>query len=319
MTKTNQKTLIGIGILAVVVSVIAYWQFIYCPNKFYTLANEELENYKHCISDSDCKIVGCGQCVNLEGTSKYDNLKSFCFGEPPWKCLIPEGCSCVNNTCVEKSNSVSTSSFTPFFPTQKKPATSVMQALLSDKPEELELVDGCLRVNNGYDNYLIVWPYGFSLRTDKDGVIQVIDDTGQPVVHVGDKVRFGGGGGEMSGGDSGDVSAVSTQLPSDRCSGPYWILGEIIGITDDKPSNPDCVSDEDCIKVQKGCCPCSSGGELVCMSKDMGDKYMRELDEGCKDINCSDWYRCDEFENLKCKCINNACIAVKEEGKPEIR
>jgi len=102
MMKNNKKILIGIGILAVVfVLVIAYWQFIYCENKFHTLANEELKNYKYCASDSDCRIVGCGQCVNLEGASKYDNLKSFCFGEPRWKCLIPEGCGCVNNACIK--------------------------------------------------------------------------------------------------------------------------------------------------------------------------------------------------------------------------
>ncbi|MBU1179247.1 hypothetical protein KKB69_02850, partial [Patescibacteria group bacterium] len=95
---------IGIGILAVVfVLVIAYWQFIYCENKFHTLANEELKNYKYCASDSDCKVVGCGQCVNLEGVSKYNNLKSYCFREPHWKCLIPERCSCVNNACKEIS------------------------------------------------------------------------------------------------------------------------------------------------------------------------------------------------------------------------
>jgi len=99
--KNNQKILIWIGILAIIVFVIAYWQLLYCPNKFHTLANKELKNYKHCVSDSDCKAMGCGQCVNLEGASKYDNLKSFCFREPHWKCLIPEGCSCVNNTCVE--------------------------------------------------------------------------------------------------------------------------------------------------------------------------------------------------------------------------
>ena len=38
---------------------------------------------------------------------------------------------------------------------------------------------------------------------------------------------FSGGGGEMSGGDSGDISAISTMLPNSRCSGPYWVLGEI--------------------------------------------------------------------------------------------
>ncbi len=120
------------------------------------------------------------------------------------------------------------SSVASFFPTQKEPANLYMEALLSDKPEELELVDGCFRVNNGYDNYLIVWPYGFSLSADENGVIQVIDNKGQPVARVGDKVRFGGGGGEMSGGDSGNISTYSEQLPSIRCSGPYWILGEII-------------------------------------------------------------------------------------------
>jgi len=104
MMRNNQKILIGIGILAVVfVLVIAYWQFIYCENKFHTLANEELKNYKYCASDSDCKVVGCGQCVNLEGVSKYNNLKSYCFREPHWKCLIPEGCSCANNACIESS------------------------------------------------------------------------------------------------------------------------------------------------------------------------------------------------------------------------
>jgi len=117
---------------------------------------------------------------------------------------------------------------TPFFPTQKEPTTAYMQAELSDKPEELELIDGCFRVNNGYDNYLIVWSYGFSFSVNEEGVIQILDDTGHPIAKIGDKVTFSGGGGEMSGGDSGDISAYSEQLPSIRCSGPYWILGEII-------------------------------------------------------------------------------------------
>jgi hypothetical protein len=97
-----------------------------------------------------------------------------------------------------------------------------MEALLSDKTEELELMDGCLRVNNGYDNYLLVWPYGFSLST-KDGVIRVIDDTGQPIVRVGDKIKVSGG--ECAGCTSEDVAKISVQLPSERCSGPYWIVG----------------------------------------------------------------------------------------------
>jgi len=119
----------------------------------------------------------------------------------------------------------------PFFPTQKEPATSYMVALLSDKPEELIIKDGCLRAGG----YLLVWPYGFSLSTDKDGIFQVIDNKGQPVARVGDKVRIGGGGGEMLGGNSGDITKYSEELPS-RCSGPYWIVGEVITV--DKSTSP---------------------------------------------------------------------------------
>lgn len=110
---------------------------------------------------------------------------------------------------------------------QKEIPASYMQALLSDKPEELELVGGCLRVNNGYDNYLLVWPYGFSLNTEGD-VIQVIDDTGQSVVRVGDKIKVGGG--ECAGCTSKDIAKFSAELPSDRCSGPYWIVAEVITV-----------------------------------------------------------------------------------------
>ena len=51
---------------------------------------------------------------------------------------------------------------------------------------------------------------------------------------IGDKVQFGGG--EMSGGASGDITKYSKELPS-RCKGPYWIVGEIVEVqklTDDQ-------------------------------------------------------------------------------------
>ncbi len=118
----------------------------------------------------------------------------------------------------------------PFFPTQKEPATSYMAALLSDKPEELIINDGCLRAGG----YLLVWPYNFSLSTDKDGVLQIINSTGQPVARVGDKVRIGGGADETP--DGRVVKGYSAQLPNERCSGPYWIVGEVITV--DKSASP---------------------------------------------------------------------------------
>jgi len=112
---------------------------------------------------------------------------------------------------------IDTSSSTPFFPVQNNPSEFRMTALLEG---ELVLEDGCLRV----DNYLLVWPYGFSLSTGGE-VIQVIDDTGQPIARVGDRVKVGGGECVKP---CEHIAQYSAELPSDHCSGPYWIVGEVI-------------------------------------------------------------------------------------------
>jgi len=200
-----------------------------------------------------CDCIGPSYDINkrpdgiYENHKEKNNLKTRCceecktsFSQSPIG-VGPEMAMCgnfgsgqqISENCklFFENNPMSLSScqnyLTPFFPTQKEPANAYMQAELSDKPEKLELIDGCLRVDNGYDNYLIIWHHGFSLNIDKNGIINIIDEKGNSIVKVGDKVKFSGGGGEMSGGDSGDVSAVSSMLPSSRCSGPYWILGEI--------------------------------------------------------------------------------------------
>ena len=125
-----------------------------------------------------------------------------------------------NNKSVNTSVniSVNTSTSTPFFPVQKDPHPTVqMTALLKG---ELVLVNGCLRV----ENYLLVWPHGFSISTDSE-VIQIIDNTGKPIARAGDQVKLSGGGGEMP---SKIIANYSTELPNDRCSGPYWIVGEVL-------------------------------------------------------------------------------------------
>ncbi|MFZ3383496.1 MAG: hypothetical protein WA144_06185 [Candidatus Methanoperedens sp.] len=124
--------------------------------------------------------------------------------------------------CIEKpsQNGVSvntSSSAAPLFPIQKNSTELSMLALLEGK---LALQNGCLRV----DNYLLVWPHGFSINTDGE-IIQIIDDTNKTIAHVGDKVKLGGGGGEMS---NEHIAGYSAELPSDRCSGPYWIVGEVL-------------------------------------------------------------------------------------------
>ena len=117
-------------------------------------------------------------------------------------------------------NPTNTPSPTPFFPQQRDEPNGSMEALLVG---ELVLVDGCLRVNDSSGNsYLLVWPQGFSLRTEGN-VIQVVDSTGRSVAQVGDNLEVGGG--EVPAGWAGELSAQP--LPS-GCPGPYWIVGEQI-------------------------------------------------------------------------------------------
>lgn len=123
--------------------------------------------------------------------------------------------------CVEETQqnykSVNTSTSTPFFPQQKENPTIYMDAKLVG---ELVLKDGCLRVGDD----LLVWPHGFSVGTE-NGVTKIIDNNNQPVMSVGDKVKLGGGGGEMP---DERIAQYSAELPNDRCSGPYWIVGEVL-------------------------------------------------------------------------------------------
>jgi len=126
--------------------------------------------------------------------------------------------SILTSGCIEGpqqiDKSVNTSTSTLFFPQQKENLTIYMDAELVG---ELVLEKGCLRV----DDDLLVWPHGFSVSTE-DRVTQIIDNNGQPIMRVGDKIKLGGG--EMP---SEHIAQYSADLPSDRCSGPYWIVGKV--------------------------------------------------------------------------------------------
>lgn len=125
---------------------------------------------------------------------------------------------CTTFAC--KDNSTINSSSASSFPVQKA-GLSKMDSLMEGR---LELDDnGCLRV----DNYLIIWPYGFSLRTEGED-IQVIDEKGQVFAHVGDVIKIGGG--EIPLEEAREFiekSIVEQPLPDD-CQGPYWIVGEVV-------------------------------------------------------------------------------------------
>src|SRR3989304_2870261 len=122
-----------------------------------------------------------------------------------------------------KENSTSISSSVPYFPVQKA-GMATMEVILEGK---LELDNGCLRIKYFDDNYLLIWPYGFSLRTEGEE-IQVIDENGQVFARVGDNIRVGGG--EITGENAKELIEkyyIETPLPED-CQGPYWVVGEVV-------------------------------------------------------------------------------------------
>lgn len=63
----------------------------------------------------------------------------------------------------------------------------------------------------------------------------------------------------------------------------------------------ECSSDSDCVKVQLSCCPCNSGGEEKCFSKELVQKQ-KECE---KDLFC---IALDNCKIEKCVCEKGKCV-----------
>lgn len=109
-----------------------------------------------------------------------------------------------------------------FFPVQRV-GLSQMDGLLEGK---LELDNGCLRVKYFDGSDLLIWPHGFSLRTEGEE-IQVIDSGGQVAARVGDNILVGGGEVPAEFDEFIAEEIIGQSLP-DNCTGPYWIVSEVI-------------------------------------------------------------------------------------------
>ena len=125
-------------------------------------------------------------------------------------------------------NSFTTTPPAPFFPVQKEPDPSNIypEALAEGK---LVLDNSYLRLKPSWGKgdvwgkgELLIWRYGYSLRIEGKE-IQIIDNDGQLVARVGDKIKVGGG----------EVPVeivekyIGQQLPDD-CTGPYWLVSKVI-------------------------------------------------------------------------------------------
>jgi hypothetical protein len=67
-----------------------------------------------------------------------------------------------------------------------------------------------------------------------------------------------------------------------------------------------CYKDEDCVKVQMTCCPCSAGGQEICVQKAMEKAYQDKL-KSCENDSgfmCPQVYQC---KNISCFCNDGKC------------
>ena len=134
---------------------------------------------------------------------------------------------------VNRVDATDDSGLTIFFPLQP-PVEGERVNMTALAVGELMLVDGCLRVGPG-GNFL-VWPPGFSLSTETDGV-QVLDDADQVVARVGEIVRIGGGEGPIIEG----AARARLKIPA-GCPARPWIVGEVV--TGPPKGNPYIISTE---------------------------------------------------------------------------
>ena len=89
------------------------------------------------------------------------------------------------------------------------------------------------------------------------------------------------------------------------------IVGAFIGMQSKKESiEIECSSDSECIKVRTTCCPCSMGGEEICVSSSEEQSYKEKLEEECtnENIACVALYNC-KIES--CGCVEGRCVGTE--------
>lgn len=108
-----------------------------------------------------------------------------------------------------------------FFPRQRK-TNGEWAAMSALTRGTLVFVNKCIRLERGrsLDSYLLIWPPEYNL-SNANGIIQIINEDGNIVASIGDRV-------EMSGGEIHLISMldgyIQEQVPP-QCTGPYWIIG----------------------------------------------------------------------------------------------
>lgn len=143
--------------------------------------------------------------------------------------IIVSGCA--NNPPIdasERPTALPPSDPSIFF-LRQRPIEGERETMMAMLSGELIMVGDCLRVNdmNSNASYLLVWPPDFTADS-ADGAVQIYNGKGQTLVQVGDKILVDGG--EVN---KDMVTDYLEQPLPDKCSGPYWIVGNEVGLAED--------------------------------------------------------------------------------------
>ena len=82
--------------------------------------------------------------------------------------------------------------------------------------------------------------------------------------------------------------------------GFFWFVGQMDG----GEGELKCEVDEDCVRVQIGCCGCETGGLEKCVGKSSEDDYLAELNNCSEDVVFAAVYNCEVGE---CRCVDGEC------------
>lgn len=83
---------------------------------------------------------------------------------------------------------------------------------------------GCLRVNSGGTDSVVIWPAGFGIEGSGRNV-RVLDGEGEIVARVGRAIYMGGGQASPVG-----VAGLTRRELRERCPGPFWIAAPPVRI-----------------------------------------------------------------------------------------
>lgn len=88
-----------------------------------------------------------------------------------------------------------------------------------------------------------------------------------------------------------------------------WYFFPLAEIPEEKLKQ--CSSDDDCIKVNDGCCGCVAGGNSTAINKIYNVYWNRKVNKECREVEgCIGLYNCINDEP---RCVNNKCKLVSLE------